>query len=235
MSNKTKRILSIAKIQDVFIKYLEYSKVLTQNGGRKAFFPELVSENIVMKILKHINPDNEYEFSHKHGDIFDKTLNFYIEIKTFQTDFPILISNVQNTFKQIILVDARKMPEFSVYLINTNREDILVEINREYGKISNYNSKTSVNKDIFFNKNKELYKKLDLLFKGEIMDLSKDKFYDTEKIYDDDTQYFVDKLLDKKKVKGKVYYLVKWRNYSKTTWEPVDNIEPSLIVDFESL
>ena len=48
--------------------------------------------------------------------------------------------------------------------------------------------------------------------------------------------YTVDKILDKKIVKGKVIYKVKWKNYSlsQCTWEPIENfIDKSVVNDFE--
>lgn len=49
--------------------------------------------------------------------------------------------------------------------------------------------------------------------------------------------YTVDKILDKKKSKGKILYKVKWKNYplSQCTWEPIENfIDKSVINDFEN-
>ena len=48
--------------------------------------------------------------------------------------------------------------------------------------------------------------------------------------------YTVDKILDKKIVKEKVIYKVKWKNYplSQCTWEPIENfIDKSVVNDFE--
>ena len=48
--------------------------------------------------------------------------------------------------------------------------------------------------------------------------------------------YTVDKILDKKIVKEKVIYKIKWKNYplSQCTWEPIENfIDKSVVNDFE--
>lgn len=48
--------------------------------------------------------------------------------------------------------------------------------------------------------------------------------------------YNVEKILDKKKISGKVLYLVKWEGYTSddNTWEPVSNLKhlKSMINDF---
>ena len=49
--------------------------------------------------------------------------------------------------------------------------------------------------------------------------------------------YIIEKIVDKKTLKGKVYYLVKWKGYSKSsnTWEPQNNLKkdvPDLIKGF---
>ena len=50
-------------------------------------------------------------------------------------------------------------------------------------------------------------------------------------------EYFVERILDKKTVNGKVYYFVKWEDYpiSQSTWEPIKNLRKSmdLIYEFE--
>ena len=45
----------------------------------------------------------------------------------------------------------------------------------------------------------------------------------------------IDKLLKKKTVKGKEYYLVSWRGWStdNNTWEPKENINPKVVKEFE--
>lgn len=52
------------------------------------------------------------------------------------------------------------------------------------------------------------------------------------------TKYIVEKILDKKKEKGKVYYLVKWKGFSNkdNTWEPRTNLiidVPDMIKEYE--
>lgn len=53
----------------------------------------------------------------------------------------------------------------------------------------------------------------------------------------DDKLYDVEKILNKKVVDGKTYYLLKWQDYSESdsTWEVDTNVLcPELIDDFES-
>lgn len=53
----------------------------------------------------------------------------------------------------------------------------------------------------------------------------------------DDKIYDVEKILNKKVVNGKTYYLLKWQNYpeSDSTWEvDTDVLCPELIEDFEN-
>jgi hypothetical protein len=50
--------------------------------------------------------------------------------------------------------------------------------------------------------------------------------------------YIIENIVDKKTLKGKVYYLVKWKGYSKSsnTWEPQTNLKkdvPDLIKGFK--
>jgi hypothetical protein len=49
--------------------------------------------------------------------------------------------------------------------------------------------------------------------------------------------YVIEKILQKKKIKGKYYYEIKWRGYKETTFEPVKTIkedQPELVDDFEN-
>jgi hypothetical protein len=49
--------------------------------------------------------------------------------------------------------------------------------------------------------------------------------------------YVIEKILNKKKIKNKYYYEIKWRGYSKTTLEPIKTIredQPELVKEFES-
>ena len=48
--------------------------------------------------------------------------------------------------------------------------------------------------------------------------------------------FIVEKILDKRKIKDKIEYLLKWKNYSNehNSWEPLDNLDcPDLIKKFE--
>lgn len=49
--------------------------------------------------------------------------------------------------------------------------------------------------------------------------------------------YIIENILQKKKVKGKIFYEIKWRGFKATTWEPRVEIikdQPKLVADFES-
>ena len=50
-------------------------------------------------------------------------------------------------------------------------------------------------------------------------------------------EYFVEKILSKKRVKGKILYQVRWENYSEEhdTWEPAENLSncKNMIEEFE--
>lgn len=50
--------------------------------------------------------------------------------------------------------------------------------------------------------------------------------------------YYVEKILDKKKSKGKEVYLVKWQDYdsAENTWEPVENLQTALnkVAEYEN-
>jgi hypothetical protein len=47
-------------------------------------------------------------------------------------------------------------------------------------------------------------------------------------------KYIVENILNKKVVKGKTYYLIKWKYYDENTWEPKENIPQNLIQDYEN-
>lgn len=51
------------------------------------------------------------------------------------------------------------------------------------------------------------------------------------------SKYKVERIIGKKKIKGKVYYNVKWKGYTKPTYEPKDTLiedVPDMIADYES-
>lgn len=53
----------------------------------------------------------------------------------------------------------------------------------------------------------------------------------------DEEEYVVEKIVDKRKVRGKVQYLLKWRGYdeSQNTWEPYENLDcEDLVKAFEA-
>ena len=52
---------------------------------------------------------------------------------------------------------------------------------------------------------------------------------------ENDGEYEVEKVIEKRFRKGRVEYFVKWKNYDETTWEPLKNLANAedLIEKFE--
>jgi len=53
---------------------------------------------------------------------------------------------------------------------------------------------------------------------------------------DEKEKYIIQSIKSKKTIKGKIYYEIKWKGYSKTTWEPRSELIkdiPDLIKEYE--
>lgn len=55
-------------------------------------------------------------------------------------------------------------------------------------------------------------------------------------IIDNQVHYEVEKILKKKKYKGKIEYLVQWKDYDKPTWEPLQSLQncPKILEEFSN-
>ena len=55
-------------------------------------------------------------------------------------------------------------------------------------------------------------------------------------VLDEDDVFIVEKILNKRTKGNKVYYRIKWKDYpsSENSWEPIENISPALVQDYEA-
>lgn len=111
------------KIFNIFLKYKEYVETCLISKARRPNFPSEVSENLVKFYAKKYEKKH-YSWKEKSGDLFDKQLNQYIEVKCFSSSGPSSFGPTEK-WDIIYFVDAIhfKNDIFSIFKINLNNEN----------------------------------------------------------------------------------------------------------------
>lgn len=111
------------KLYNIFLKYKEYVESCKISKARRPNFPSEVSENLVKFYAEKYEKKN-YLWKEKSGDLFDKELNQYIEVKCFSSLGPSSFGPTEK-WDIIYFVDAIQFKNdfFIIYKIDLNNEE----------------------------------------------------------------------------------------------------------------